>query len=129
MSVAEGKNSETGKYDQLYTFGGRGFSIWQVFGPHSRLFDSADQIEKLTAEHCPHLFNRNVTVDDCSDDMVSFDLVSKMYTQIAGLDEMYYDNLTWLLLAAFVNPSRLDEWLLLVVFVNPIITASMTPSK
>ncbi|KAK3701998.1 hypothetical protein RRG08_017888 [Elysia crispata] len=72
VSTLDGKDSETGKYEQLFTFGGRGFSIWTVSGgPLMKLFDSASQLEEFTARQCPHLFNLDVEVDDCSNDMGS----------------------------------------------------------
>ncbi|RUS69006.1 hypothetical protein EGW08_023232, partial [Elysia chlorotica] len=70
VSTLDGRSPKTGKYEELFTFGGRGFSIWTVSGgPLMKLFDSGSQLEELTARHCPHLFNRDTVVDDCSDDM------------------------------------------------------------
>ncbi|RUS71253.1 hypothetical protein EGW08_020988 [Elysia chlorotica] len=70
VSTLDGRSPKTGKYEELFTFGGRGFSIWTVSGgPLMKLFDSGSQLEELTARHCPHHFNRDTVVDDCSDDM------------------------------------------------------------
>ncbi|HEX5690285.1 MAG TPA: choice-of-anchor I family protein [Roseiflexaceae bacterium] len=46
-------------YDQLYAFGGRSFSIWNAAG--ELIFDSGDQIERVTAAAVPTLFNSEGT--------------------------------------------------------------------
>ncbi|MDY6803309.1 MAG: choice-of-anchor I family protein [Cyanobacteriota bacterium] len=54
-----------GKFDRLYAFGGRSFSIWDEFG--NLVYDSSDDFEKLTAELFPDNFNSD------NDDNDSFD--------------------------------------------------------
>lgn len=44
-----------GDYDQLYSFGGRSFSIWDAFG--NLVFDSGDDFEQITAQRYPQSFN------------------------------------------------------------------------
>jgi Domain of unknown function (DUF4114) len=68
-----GDTDGDGDYDQLYTFGGRSFSVWDEAG--NLVFDSGDQLEKIIAEKVPSLFNANYdtatnkfTADDRSDD-------------------------------------------------------------
>jgi len=57
-----GKNSTTTKYDKLYTYGARSFSIWDANG--SLVFDSGDEISKKVAQIEPLLFNQdNGTMD------------------------------------------------------------------
>ncbi len=46
-----------GDFDQLFSYGGRSFSVWDEFG--NLVFDSGDQIAKITAEQTPELFNAN----------------------------------------------------------------------
>ncbi|RUS69579.1 hypothetical protein EGW08_022663 [Elysia chlorotica] len=66
---------DSGKYSDLYTFGGRSFSIWDLTSAGEShtpstlplVFDSGSQLEELTAAHCPHLFNRKTDQDDRSD--------------------------------------------------------------
>jgi hypothetical protein len=51
-----GKNDQ-GKYEKLYAFGARSFSIWKDDG--SLVFDSANELSKLTAKFMPELFNQD----------------------------------------------------------------------
>lgn len=51
-----GKNSD-GKYEKLYTLGARSFSIWDENG--TLVFDSGDEISKLTSKIMPKLFNQD----------------------------------------------------------------------
>ncbi|MBR8829171.1 MAG: choice-of-anchor I family protein [Gomphosphaeria aponina SAG 52.96 = DSM 107014] len=64
-----GKNSE-GKYEKLYAFGARSFSIWDTEG--NLIFDSGDQFERIIAEDLPDFFNStnddNDSFDNRSDD-------------------------------------------------------------
>ncbi len=48
-----------GDFDQIVTFGGRSFSIWDANG--TQVFDSGDQLERLTAQFAPTLFNSDGT--------------------------------------------------------------------
>ncbi|MGF1673971.1 MAG: choice-of-anchor I family protein [Rivularia sp. (in: cyanobacteria)] len=52
-----GDTDGDGDYDQLYAFGARSFSIWDDQG--KLVFDSGDQLEQITAELTPDLFNAN----------------------------------------------------------------------
>ena len=64
-----GRDPETGKYQELYAFGGRSFSIWN--SKLERVFDSGDEIESLTALAFPENFNASNTnhdFDNRSDD-------------------------------------------------------------
>lgn len=51
-----GKNS-SGDYEKLYTFGARSFSIWDEEG--TLVFDSKNELSKLTAKFMPNLFNQD----------------------------------------------------------------------
>lgn len=51
-----------GKYEKLYTFGGRSFSIWDENG--ALVFDSKNELEKLTQTYMPTLFNQEDGVID-----------------------------------------------------------------
>ena len=46
-----------GKYEKLYTFGARSFSIWDENA--TLVFDSANELAKLTQEYMPTLFNQD----------------------------------------------------------------------
>jgi len=52
-----GKNVTTSKYEKLYTYGARSFTIWDTNG--NLVWDSGDQIEKKVAEIEPLLFNQD----------------------------------------------------------------------
>jgi hypothetical protein len=64
-----GDTDGDGDYDQLYSFGGRSFSIWSALG--ELVFDSGRMFEQITAAAVPALFNSNGdsgTFDTRSDD-------------------------------------------------------------
>ncbi|MGK7919236.1 MAG: choice-of-anchor I family protein [Trichodesmium sp.] len=50
-----GFNPATGKYEKLYAFGGRSFSILNQRG--ELVFDSGDDFERITAKELPNFFN------------------------------------------------------------------------
>jgi 2',3'-cyclic-nucleotide 2'-phosphodiesterase (5'-nucleotidase family)/endonuclease/exonuclease/phosphatase family metal-dependent hydrolase len=52
-----GDTDGDGDFDQLFSYGGRSFSIWDSNG--NLVFDSGDDIAKITAELTPELFNAN----------------------------------------------------------------------
>jgi hypothetical protein len=54
-----GDTDGDGDFDKLYTFGGRGFSIWDENG--NLVFDSGTQFEKITADLYPEYFNSDNT--------------------------------------------------------------------
>ncbi|WP_299489951.1 choice-of-anchor I family protein [Acaryochloris sp. IP29b_bin.137] len=57
VSTIDGDIDGDGDYDQLFSYGGRSFSIWDSVG--NQVFDSGDQIARITAEQTPELFNAN----------------------------------------------------------------------
>lgn len=64
-----GDTDGDGDFDELYTFGGRSFSILDTEG--NLIFDSGDDFEQITAEFFPEFFNSNDEInlfDDRSDD-------------------------------------------------------------
>ena len=67
--ATEGLNAD-GKYEALYSFGARSFSIWDPRG--NLVFDSGDQFEQITADALQDGFNstndENDSFDDRSDD-------------------------------------------------------------
>jgi hypothetical protein len=69
ISRASGRNPVTGLYEDLFAFGTRSFSIWDDQG--RRVFDSGDDLERLTAQVYPARFNAsnsNNEFDNRSDD-------------------------------------------------------------
>lgn len=66
----EGDKDGDGKYEELYSFGGRSFSIFDSTG--KLVFDSGDQFERIIAEKLPEDFgstnDENESFDDRSDD-------------------------------------------------------------
>ncbi|MBW4645686.1 MAG: choice-of-anchor I family protein [Goleter apudmare HA4340-LM2] len=52
-----GDTDGDGDYDKLYAYGARSFTIWDDQG--KLVFDSGDQLEKITAQLTPTLFNAN----------------------------------------------------------------------
>lgn len=54
-----GNTDADSDYEELYSFGGRSFSIWNSKG--EQIFDSGDDIELLTADIFPNFFNASNT--------------------------------------------------------------------
>ena len=57
ISSLDGDTDGDGDIDRLVSYGGRSFSVLDSSG--SIIFDSGDQIERITAELAPELFNAN----------------------------------------------------------------------
>lgn len=55
VSTIDGDIDGDGDFDQLFSYGGRSFSIWDEVG--NQVFDSGAQIARITAELAPELFN------------------------------------------------------------------------
>jgi len=52
-----GDTDGDGDFDELYSYGGRSFSIWDENG--NLMYDSSDEIANITAQLTPQLFNAN----------------------------------------------------------------------
>lgn len=68
VTTQRGRNGETGRYDSLYAFGARSFSIWTADG--TQVWDSGDELEQRTAARTEVAFNASNTgnaLDDRSD--------------------------------------------------------------
>ena len=67
---ANGDTDGDGDVDQLYSYGARSFSIWSAGG--QLVYDSGNELEKITAERLPNDFNstndENDSFDNRSDD-------------------------------------------------------------
>ncbi|MEM7063783.1 MAG: choice-of-anchor I family protein [Cyanobacteria bacterium P01_B01_bin.77] len=57
ISSIDGDSDGDGDIDQIVSYGGRSFSIWDSDG--NQVFDSGSQIAEITAELTPELFNAN----------------------------------------------------------------------
>jgi 2',3'-cyclic-nucleotide 2'-phosphodiesterase/3'-nucleotidase/5'-nucleotidase len=69
ITSTRGRNPENGQYQELYSFGTRSFSIWKTDG--TQVFDSGEQLERITAEAPNSLFNASNSsnsFDNRSDD-------------------------------------------------------------
>lgn len=63
-----GDLNDDGQYEELYAFGGRSFSIFQVTATGLELvFDSGDDFEQITAELIPDYFNSDNSENDSFD--------------------------------------------------------------
>lgn len=62
ITTAFGLNEEKNCYEDLYTYGGRSFSIFTADG--TRVFDSGSEFEELTAKLLPEYFNTNHTENE-----------------------------------------------------------------
>ena len=60
VTTTRGPNTD-GRYERLYAFGGRGFSIRTTDG--ALVFESGDAFERVTAERVPHRFNTDSAPD------------------------------------------------------------------
>ncbi|OKH52150.1 hypothetical protein NIES2101_16075 [Calothrix sp. HK-06] len=68
VTTATGDTNGDGDFDRIEAFGARSFSIWDSNG--NQVFDSGDQLERITAAQVPSLFNSdgtNATFDTRSD--------------------------------------------------------------
>ncbi len=65
VTRANGDTDSDGKFEELYAFGGRSFSIWT--GEGELVYDSGDDFEKITAS-LPQDFNSNNDENDSFDD-------------------------------------------------------------
>lgn len=69
ITIAHGDSDGDGDFDQLYVPGARSFTIWGLDG--TVVWDSGDQLERITAEAFPDDFNatndENGSFDDRSD--------------------------------------------------------------
>ena len=59
VSAFDGDTDGDGDYDELYSYGGRSFSIWSSDG--RLVFDSGDLLERITAGAFPNNFNASNT--------------------------------------------------------------------
>jgi hypothetical protein len=55
VSIASGDANGDGKFEELFSYGSRSFSIWTTTG--QLVYDSADDFEKISATLLPTLFN------------------------------------------------------------------------
>jgi len=62
VTTTLGDTDGDGDYDELYTLGGRSFSIWDEDG--KLVYDSGDLLEQIIAERLPEFFNADNTVND-----------------------------------------------------------------
>jgi 2',3'-cyclic-nucleotide 2'-phosphodiesterase (5'-nucleotidase family) len=69
VTNANGDVDGDGDYDQIFSFGGRSFAIWDEYG--NLIFDSSDDLARITASSFPDFFNSDNdenTFDSRSDD-------------------------------------------------------------
>lgn len=60
VSNIDGDTDGDGDFDQLFAYGARSFSIWaDSVGAERPVFDSGDDLERITAQVTPTLFNTN----------------------------------------------------------------------
>ncbi|NET03137.1 MAG: hypothetical protein F6K16_00060 [Symploca sp. SIO2B6] len=62
VSTIDGDLDGDGDFDQLFSYGGRSFSIYDEFG--NLVFDSGNDLEQITAQQIPELFNSEGVIDE-----------------------------------------------------------------
>jgi hypothetical protein len=62
VTTVDGDIDDDGDFDQLYSLGGRSFSIWADDG--TQLYDSGAEFERITAQRYPLNFNANNDEND-----------------------------------------------------------------
>lgn len=60
LTKATGDTDNDGDYDEIHALGARSFSVWNSAG--ALVYDSGDQLEKITARQSPTLFNSEGSV-------------------------------------------------------------------
>jgi hypothetical protein len=68
-TTASGDTDDDGEHEEIYAYGARSFSIWNANG--GLVYDSGADLEQITAEQFPSVFNANGehdSFDDRSDD-------------------------------------------------------------
>jgi hypothetical protein len=55
VTLTNGDSNKNGEFEELYSFGGRSFSIWSNEG--QMVFDSGDDFEKILEDRLPDYFN------------------------------------------------------------------------
>jgi len=65
ITNAMGDTDGDGDFDELYAFGSRSFSIWNEQG--ELVYDSGDELERITGELFPEFFNSNNDENDSFD--------------------------------------------------------------
>ncbi len=74
ITTANGDIDNDGDFDEIYAYGARSFSVWNVSGPFTQVYDSKNDLELITENHPVYsaMFNASngagVTVKDRSDD-------------------------------------------------------------
>jgi len=56
-TIANGDTDGDGDWDEIYSYGGRSFSIWNAAG--ELVYDSGDRLERIVLEQTPEFFNAN----------------------------------------------------------------------
>ncbi|MEM7657162.1 MAG: choice-of-anchor I family protein, partial [Bacteroidota bacterium] len=57
ITTANGDLDGDGDFDEIYAYGSRSFSIWDAYG--NLVWDSGDDLERITADLFPDFFNSN----------------------------------------------------------------------
>jgi len=96
ITISQGDTDGDGDFDEIYTYGGRSFSIWSSTG--DMVYDSGDEFEQKLAELHPDDFNsdndENDTKDSRSDakgpepEAVEVAMINGEYYAFVGLERM-----------------------------------------
>ncbi|KAL3866077.1 hypothetical protein ACJMK2_043416 [Sinanodonta woodiana] len=104
ISLVDGKNIFSGKFEEFDSFGGRGFSIFRVRATDNSLtlvFDSEDEIERFTEQYHHEVFNTDCKVSTFeSPEMLKDTTSDQMGPKVNALDVLDENGVVYLVVGS-----------------------------